>query len=166
MKSLLPLMLLALIAGSGGCKNGSGKKNPITLDKPATLPLVFEDSFGETWTCINADESSSISGTVNFTRYVDIWNADILHISLLEIRDNTKVTLIATHCLNNIASQPIPYQLAYNSDLIDPDARYVLSTVFFSHLDGTYIASYRPDGFLEVINNKVLTNANIILKAP
>jgi uncharacterized lipoprotein YbaY len=167
MLRLFPLLLLTLIGilGLSGCKNSSSKKNPTTFDKPATLPAAFEDSFGETWTCINAEEANTISGTVRFTQPVAIWNADILHISLLEIRDNN-VSLVATHCLNNIGSQPIAYQLTYPGELIDASARYVLSTVFFTQLDGTYVASYRPDGFLEVINNQVLTNANILLKVP
>lgn len=170
MARLFPTVLLVLIAALGvsGCKNSSSKKNSTTFDKPATLPVAFEDSFGETWTCINADEPEVISGTVSFTRPVGIWNADILHISLLEIQnDGDEVSLVATHCLNNIGSQPIAYQLNYNGELIDPAARYVLSTVFFTRLEeGTYVASYRPDGFLEVINNKVFEEADIILKVP
>jgi uncharacterized lipoprotein YbaY len=165
----LPIVLLTLIAvlGVTGCKNSS-KKNPTTFDKPATLPAAFEDSFGETWTCINAEEPETLSGTVSFTRPIGIWNADILHISLLELQnDGADISLVATHCLNNIENQPITYQLAYNGELIDSSARYVLSTVFFTRLEeGTYVASYRPDGLLEVINNNVFEEADIILKVP
>lgn len=165
---LYSLFLLAFVGvlALSGCKNSSSKKNPTTFDKPATLPAAFEDSFGETWTCINADESKSVSGSVSFTRPIEIWNADILHISLLEMRDGGEVSLVATQCLNNIETQPVAYQLSYNEELIDPNARYMLSTVFFTQFEGAYVASYRPDGFVEVINNKVMANANIILKVP
>lgn len=167
MMRFFSIALLALIGvlGISGCKNSS-KKTPTTFDKPATLPAAFEDSFGETWTCINADETSTVSGTARFTGLVDIWNADILHISLLELGDND-IRLLATQCINNIGGPPIPFQIAYSDELIDPNARYVLSAVFFTRLDdGTYVASYRPDGFLEVINNGVKTKADLILKVP
>lgn len=168
MRTLLICLLLAAVAGTGGCKNSSNKnKNNGTPDLPAKLPLAFEDSFGETWTCLNADEDDQVSGKVSLTRPVGNRNADILHISLLEIRANGSVSLVANGCINNIQSWPVNYQLGYNHELIDPAARYMLSAVFFIRLpEGTYMAAYRPDGFLEVINNKLVEKADLFLKVP
>lgn len=166
MTRILPICLLTLISlfGLNGCKNSSRDKNPTTFEKPATLPAAFEDSFGETWTCINAEEDNMLSGKVNFGGDIGTRNTDILHISLLELGEDGDIQLVATQCINNIQRQPIFYQLAYNDTLINPQARYVLSSVYFIRLeDKTYMAAYRPDGFLEVINNGVVSNADVIL---
>lgn len=166
---LLSIFLLALITlwGISGCKNSSSKKKADTFDKPAVLPAAFEDSSGEMWTCIETDDTSILSGIVSFSKPVELRNADILHISLLEIKNSGEINLIATRCLNNIGSPPVAYQLAYNADIVETSPRYVLSAVFFTHLDDdTYVATYRPDGFLEVISNDLTKAANLILKVP
>ena len=158
-------LLIAAIAVCSACKSSKNKGG--VVETPAPEPVAFTDSFGEMWTCVEAEESGSVAGRVSFTRPVNLNRADLLHISLLKIDTEGQTELVATTCLNNMLNQPIPYQIAYNPELVDPAARYVLSSVLFSHLEGeTFAAAYKPDGFLEVINNGLVSQANISLKVP
>jgi uncharacterized lipoprotein YbaY len=165
---LLTLKLLCagfLVATLSACEKKGGKDN--FVETPAPKPTAFYDAFGEMWTCIETEDSAAVSGQVSFSRPVSLARADVLHISLLEINDDSTLELIATRCMNNLLTIPIDYNITYNPELINPGSRYVLSSVLFTSIDGeTFLASYRPDGFLEVINNDVVSKANITLKVP
>lgn len=151
----------ALIA----CEKKGGQGD--LVETPAPKPTAFYDAFGEMWTCIETDESAAIIGQVGFEQPVGLSRADVLHISLLEIADDSTLELVATRCINNILKTPVDYEIRYNPELISADARYVLSTVLFTAIDGeTFLASYKPDGFLEVINNGLVSKANISLQVP
>jgi uncharacterized lipoprotein YbaY len=160
---LLPLLMLALMLGA--CDKG-GENGPTEF--PAPKPPAFHDAFGELWTCIESDDEGSVSGQVSFSRPVSLRRADVLHISLLKLSDDNELELVSTRCMNNLVRIPVDYTITYNPELIDPAARYVLSSTLFTLVDDgdTFLAAYRPDGFLEVINNGVFTNANISLRVP
>lgn len=159
------LLIFCLTAALAACEKKGGKSGP--AEPPAPKPTAFYDTSGEMWTCVETDESASVTGQVNFSRQISLSRADVLHISLLEITGEDQLELVSTLCMNNLLSTPVPYQINYNPELINPDSRYVLSSVFFTAIDGTtFLASYRPDGFLEVINNGVVDKANISLKVP
>jgi uncharacterized lipoprotein YbaY len=161
--ALLRVVLLA--AALTACEKKGGKDGPV--EAPAAKPTVFYDSFGEMWTCIESDDSAAVTGQVSFSRSVDLARADVLHISLLEIAADNSLELVATRCMNNLLAIPIEYTITYNPELINPDSRYVLSSVLFTSIDGeTFLSSYKPDGFLEVINNGLVSRANISLKVP
>jgi len=143
-------------------KKGGGKD---LVEAPAPKPTAFSDAFGETWTCIESEDSAEVTGQVSFNQPVSLSRADVLHISLLEIKEDSTLELVATRCMNNLLNIPVDYTITYNPELINPDSRYVLSSVLFTAVDGeTFLASYRPDGFLEVINNGLVSKANISLK--
>ena len=159
--------LLTLAAVLSGCKKSGGNKDGV-VQRPAPAPAaMFYDTFGEMWTCLESEENQSISGQVSFTQPAGLNRTDILHISLLKIDANNRAELVNTRCQNNLLTVPIHYQISYSDELIDTNARYMLSTVLFTLMDDeTFLATYKPDGFLEVINNGVVTNANVMLKVP
>jgi uncharacterized lipoprotein YbaY len=139
------------------------------IETPAEKPTGFYDSFGELWTCIESEDAASITGKVNFTQPVSLNRDDLLHISLLKISSDDSIEPIATRCMNNLLGLPIEYSITYNPELIDSEARYVLSSVLFISVEGeTFLAAYEPDGFLEVIKNGVVkaADADLFLIVP
>lgn len=163
--ALMSVRLTLIATALAACDQNSNKGE--FIETAAEKPGAFYDSFGELWTCIESDDAGAVTGQVNFTRPVSLNRADLLHIRLLKISADNAVELLATRCMNNLLSLPIDYGIAYNPELIDPEARYVLSSTLFIPVAGeTFLAAYQPDGFLEVINNGVVSAANISLVVP